>query len=44
MTVAPAILRGMLQNANVDAAVDGFVSDFEKAFGKGATMNTPEAG
>ena len=40
VTVAPAILRGMLENASVDLAVDRFINDFENAFGVSATMST----
>lgn len=39
VTVAPAILEGMLSNQSVSAAVDAFTADFEKLCGDGATMN-----
>jgi len=37
-TLAPDIIENFLKNACVTSAVDVFVSDFEKNYGKGATM------
>lgn len=37
-TAAPDIIEGFLKNPTVTAAVDAFVTDFEKAFGEGKTM------
>ena len=37
-TVAPEIIDGFIKNANVSSAIDAFVDDFKKIFGKNKTM------
>lgn len=37
-TVSPQVLDGLVSQASVTAAVDGFVQDFEKLAGQGKTM------
>ena len=37
-TVAPEIIDGFIKNASVSSAIDTFINDFEKAFGKNKTM------
>ena len=39
-TCAPAIIDGFTNNVAIDAAVDAFVADFERAYGKGETMKS----
>ncbi len=38
MTLAPEVIENLIKNANVTAAVDDFVSDFESLCGPGKTM------
>lgn len=38
-TAAPAVMDKFVNNAAITAAVDGFVKDFEKLAGEGATMD-----
>lgn len=37
-TLGPDVIDGLIKNASVTAAIEGFVSDFEKLCGKGKTM------
>ena len=37
-TASPAVIEGMMRNADVDAAVEAFISDFETLCGPGKTM------
>ena len=37
-TCAPAVIDALVQNPAVDAAVDGFIGDFERLAGPGTTM------
>lgn len=37
-TVAPEIIEGLIKNTTISSAVDVFINDFEKAFGKNKTM------
>lgn len=37
-TVGADVIEGLISNASVAAAIDGFVSDFEKLCGEGKTM------
>ena len=37
-TIAAEVIEGLIRNASVAAAIEGFVSDFEALCGEGKTM------